>query len=519
MCGIFLSVTPQSNMATAYANFQNLRHRGPDSSTFQSIPFPLAPKFSMAYGFHRLAINDRTHKGDQPFYFEDGSFVICNGEIYNHAALKKMFLADTSFLSGSDCEVLLPLYKKLGVDFVNYLEGEFALVIFDASKSQVVAARDSVGVRPLYISTHESIQGLTISSELKGITRGAARHFPPGQVTSWSLTQTESRTFSNMSTHLLPKSVLSIEDSAEALRAIVEQSVISRLHADVPIGCFLSGGIDSSAVAALAAKYYGKPISTFTLRIEGLPNEDATYAKEVASHIGSIHHEIVTDLDEIFSLIDEIIEISETFNFEMLPNLILVYLVARYVRLNTDVKVLLDGTGPDEMLGGYWFFRDAPSIDDFESETVKQLAEMHRTELLGDRVVSHFGLEMRYPYLDTRVTTLLNQIPPEQKFVQVYGFEKRVLRLAMENLLPAAVVWRKKLGMTHGAGENFENIFDKEIRRRLGTQENHESHARILGIEEYYKSVFFKNYPEAQSVECNVTALPWRAADPIAIWR
>ncbi|CRM80563.1 Asparagine synthetase B [glutamine-hydrolyzing] [Pseudomonas sp. 25 R 14] len=519
MCGIFLSVTLNSNIAMAYANFQNLRHRGPDSSSFQSIPFPLVPEFSVAYGFHRLAINDRSYKGSQPFYFDDGSFVICNGEIYNHVFLKEMFLADASFVSGSDCEVILPLYKKLGVDFVNHLEGEFALVIFDASTSQVIAARDSVGVRPLYVSMHESMQGITISSELKGITQGEARHFPPGQVTSWSITQVESRTFTNKSTHLLPKSVLSIEASAEALRIVVEQSVVSRLHADVNIGCFLSGGIDSSAVAALAAKYYGQPISTFTLRIEGLPNEDAIYARKVASHIGSVHHEIVTDLDEVFSLIDEVILISETFNFEMLPNLILVYLVARYVRQNTDIKVLLDGTGPDEMLGGYWFFRDAPTIADFESETVKQLAEMHRTELLGDRVVSHFGLEMRYPYLDSRVTSLLNQVPPEQKFVQVYGFEKRILRLAMENLLPAEVVWRKKLGMTHGAGENFENIFDKEIRRRLGTKESQESHARILGIEEYYKDVFYRNYPKGQSVECNVTALPWRANDPIAIWR
>ncbi|MCJ2373870.1 asparagine synthase (glutamine-hydrolyzing) [Pseudomonas sp. RGM 3321] len=519
MCGIFLSVTPTKNIASAYTNFQSLRHRGPDFSSFQSTPFLLAPEFSIAYGFHRLAINDRTHHGNQPFYFTDGSFVICNGEIYNHEALKETFLANTPFVSGSDCEVLLPLYKKLGVDFVNHLEGEFALVIFDASTSQVIAARDNVGIRPLYISTHESMLGITISSELKGITQGEARHFPPGQVTTWSLTQVESRAFTSMTTHLLPKSMLSIEDSAGALRTVVEQSVISRLHADAPIGCFLSGGIDSSAVAALAAQYYGKPISTFTLRIEGLPNEDATYAREVAAHIGSVHHEIVTTLDEIFSLIDEVIEISETFNFEMLPNLILVYLVARYVRQNTDIKVLLDGTGPDEMLGGYWFFRDAPTLSDFESETVKQLAEMHRTELLGDRVVSHFGLEMRYPYLDTRVTSLLNQVPPEQKFVQVHGFEKRILRLAMENLLPEQVVWRKKLGMTHGAGENFENIFDKEIRRRLGAQGGQESHARILGIEEYYKDVFYRSYPKGQRVECNVTALPWRENDPIAIWR
>jgi asparagine synthase (glutamine-hydrolysing) len=366
---------------------------------------------------------------------------------------------------------------------------------------------------------HTTALGLVISSELKGIPAGNAKHFPPGHIGVWSIEGFEISNFDSLYETSLQKTDLCFDDSTKALRIAVENAVISRLHSDVPVGCFLSGGIDSSAIAALAAKHYNGQISTFTLRIDGLPNEDAIYAREVAAHIGSNHHEIDTSLSEIFSLIDSIIFISETFNFEMLPNLILLYLVGRYVQANTNIKVLLDGTGPDEILGGYWFFRNAPTLSDFESETVKQLAEMHRTELLGERVVSHFGLEMRYPYLDQSVTDILLKLPREHKFTTIYGKEKLILRHAMKSYLPERVVWRKKLGMTHGAGENFENLFDREIRRRMGTSNSLESHDRILGIEKYYKDVFYKHFPEAQNVECNVTALPWRANDPIAIWR
>ncbi|MDB5118630.1 MAG: hypothetical protein JWQ79_4122 [Mucilaginibacter sp.] len=466
-----------------------------------------------------MSVNDTSHSGNQPFYGRDGSFVICNGEIYNSEELKEKYLREFEFISSSDCEVILPLYKLKGISCIAELQGEFALIIYDASLRRVVIARDAVGVRPLYISC-DTEGALFVGSELKSIPFGNANHFPPGHIACVELSKVvEWSCFNDNKEIAKNKTNISFDESVESLHSAISKSVKQRLKSDVPLGCFLSGGIDSSAVAALAAKFSDRRISTFTLRIDGLVNEDAYYARKVAEYIGSDHHEITTNLDEIFSLIDEVIFISETFNFEMIPNLILLYLVARYVSTHTLVKVILDGTGPDEMLGGYWFFKDAPTPEDFEEETVKQLTEMHRTELLGDRVVSHFGLEMRYPYLDKVVKDIVLQLPVEFKTHVEHGSEKYILRKSMERYLPSEIAWRKKLGMTHGAGVNFENIFDQEIRRRLGTDTAEEAHERILGTETYYKNVFFSKFPNAHNVECNVTASKWRASDPLAIWR
>jgi asparagine synthase (glutamine-hydrolysing) len=321
--------------------------------------------------------------------------------------------------------------------------------------------------------------------------------------------------------------LMGFDEAAKGLRNVLEKSVQKRLADQIPVGVLLSGGIDSSGIAALAALNTSARIQTFTIMIEGLPNEDIKYARIVADYIGSIHHEISISLKEIFQNIDNLIQVIETYNLEVIPNHMLVYFVGKYVHENTSVKVLLDGTGPDEALGGYWFFDETWSVLEFERETVKQLRDIHRTELLAERALSRFGLESRYPYLDKELVRYLLDLPADykvslSKYTNGRKIEKFILRKALEGLLPSDIQFRKKLGMTHGAGENFEYLFDQEIKRRLGVdekQENALSHSRILGLETYYKQVFFNFFPFAQTVECSVSPSDWRKDDPLAIWR
>lgn len=523
MCGLYLSIANELDMKEEFNCFNKLKHRGPDNSVFKFGKLTGFKKSKIySFGFHRLSINDLHSRADQPFYSEDGSFVIANGEIYNYDQLLLEHLDSEELNTDSDCEIILPLYKKYNLDFVNMLEGEFSIIIFDAKKNQFIIARDSIGVRPLYYSYLKESGEIRFSSELKAISSERVKHFPPGHVAIL-----DDKFDLNVLKYYEPNSISkgdsdkSSEAVAQDVRNALQCAVQTRLKSDVPIGCLLSGGLDSSGVAALAASMSSSPIKTFTLKIDGLPNDDIKYAKIVADKIGSEHHEIVTSLPEIYGLIDHVIRVAETYNYEMVPNLVLIYLVAKYVRENTDVKVLLDGTGPDEMLGGYWFFKDAPSVDAFDAETVKQLSEMYRTELLGERVISNFGIEVRYPYLDRGVQEALLSAPAKFKHYSDEKLEKFILRKALKADLPPEIISRKKLGMTHGAGEKFENIFDQEIKKRLGIYEgvDHLSHDRIVGTEDYYQDVFFRAYPNAKLVECGVTPAWWRSNDPLAIWR
>jgi asparagine synthase (glutamine-hydrolysing) len=527
MCGIYLNLDKNESSQSLWTLFMKSRYRGPEMSSFFTKQIFLRDELPVHcdYGFHHLRINDTSELSNQPFIDSDGSFCICNGEIYNYQSLQQQYLPEYTFRSQSNCEIILPLFKKLGASFINQLDGEFSIIIYSAVDQSFFIARDPIGTRPLYVACSDT--QFQVASELKSINLTNVRHFPPGNYLI--LSSISSRLEFQEYFELCPKNrhLISFEKAAEGLRHILEKAVKKRLAAQVPVGVLLSGGVDSSGIAALASRHTTSRIHTFTIMIEGLPNEDAKCARVVADHIGSIHHEIKVSLQEIFSKIDDLIYIIETYNLEVIPNHILVYLVGKYVRENTSVKVLLDGTGPDEALGGYWFFHDASSELEFEEETIKQLKDIHKTELLSDRALAHFGLESRYPYLDKELVRYLLDLPADyksllSKHTNGKKIEKFILRKALEGLLPSNIQFRKKLGMTHGAGENFEYLFDQEIKRRLGIEDKKEdalSHARILGLETYYKQVFFNFFPFAQTVECSVSPSDWRKDDPLSIWR
>lgn len=525
MCGIYLHASFASDHKVWYSSFMKMSGRGPDRSGYQTRSITVGDAcIDVGIGFHHLRIFKKSELDMQPFFGSDGSFCVCNGEIYNYKLLRSE-LMDAGSKGGrigiSDCDVILPLYNKYGLDFINHLDGEFAIIIYDGASHQIIVARDSVGVRPLYWSCGSG--GVEISSELKGMSRAGARHFPPGHVAVISNISEPAKLTRYFK---LPASAEIISEPSVAsngLRCLLEDSVSKRLMGNSKIGALLSGGLDSSGVAAIAACRLDSQLETFTCYIDGLENEDLLFARKVAKHIGSKHHEIKIDLKEIFRLIDETVYVTESYNMEMIPNLVLVYLVGRYIRAKSDVRVLLDGTGPDEMLGGYWFFAQAPDDEAFHLETLKQLMDMHRTELLEDRALAVHGLETRYPYLDPAIVKFVASIAPSLKSWhrnEIDRPEKAVLRQALVGLLPDDVLSRKKLGMTHGAGKRFEYLFDQEIKARMYLSTDVVlNHDRIVGLDSYYKKVYDKFYPGGQNVECGVEPAVWRLDDPLAIWR
>ncbi|WP_413740350.1 asparagine synthase (glutamine-hydrolyzing) [Sodalis sp. RH14] len=526
MCGIFFDANNKCFTPYSWESFIKSKHRGPDESRFYTKAIFLGRNATnCSYGFHRLSITDLTEYGNQPFVMKDGSFCICNGEIYNRDDLARKYLAEHIFQSESDCEILLPLYCKFGENFVKMLDGEFSLIMYLADTKKIIIARDPIGVRPLYFAETEG--HIQFASELKSLNVDGALHFPPG---SYAIIDDLHDTIHPVKYFNLDEND-SIDDifidASKEIRTRLELAVKKRLSSKVPIGCLLSGGIDSSGIAVLASKYSKEPLETFTCLIEGLENEDARHAKKVATLIGSKHHEIKVTLIEVFEIINKLIYVVETHNMEMIPNLALIYLVAKYIKENTDVRVILDGTGPDELLGGYWFFKHAPDKESFDQETIKQLNDMHKTELLGDRALASFGLETRYPYLDKEVVSYIANLPAHYKqcgdgYSGHKPIEKCILRLALQDVLPASIVWREKLGMTHGAGKKFEHLFDEEINCRLDGMKCESqalSHDRIIGLEGYYKNIFNKYFPYASNLEISVTPSYWRINDPLAVWR
>lgn len=525
MCGIYLRVHSK-NYTSSYDSFLKTRHRGPDGSSFISgnLLF-IESSYAFELGFHHLKINDLSNFTGQPFFDADGSFCVSNAEIYNSEAIKKEYLEDYTFRTESDCEVILPLYLKYGEEFVHMIDGEYSIVLYSSRKKELLVIRDPVGVRPLYFATDES--GIHIASELKSISSANVNHFPIGsylQIHDMSNLDGFTKFYEIQD---MQNAQLSFDEASKKIREKAELAVRKRLISRVPIGALLSGGIDSSGIAALAARNYAGELETFTLVIEGLDTEDDYYARIVANHIGSKHHEVSVTLSEIFSSIDHVIGVIETYNMEMIPNLILIYLLAKYIREKTPVRVLLNGTGPDELLGGYWFFDKAPDDRSFICETLKQTREMHRTELLEDRAFANFGMEVRYPYLDKEFVEAImcsqwgHRVINKRKGEKLEGnIEKKLLRQSLRDLLPDSVINRKKLGMTHGAGKHFETIFDEEIRRRLQFDPGNDvSHGRLIGLEGYYKHQFEIAFPFAKEVDCMVTPAEWRRDDHLAVWR
>jgi len=543
MCGIF-SIINYTNCSVALTDemieteFQKGKGRGPESSKLF-----FKPEFNYVQGFHRLAINGLNPESNQPLY-HGGCSLICNGEIYNYKELYKMMGVTPN--SDSDCEVIIHLYLKYGIKHtLRMLDGVFAFILF--TPSTIYVARDPYGVRPLYFMSPNSVFTSTIgfTSELKTCCNIAntlgceVNQFPPGYVATIKR-ETKDLTLNNDS-HLEKAkerwSMFSVEayhspsfshnyfvdaegiSQKQLLNRCVEGIHLNLVNAvtkrylttERPIACLLSGGLDSSLIAAIVCDIHKKnfdrslaadkefvKIETYSI---GLPDsEDIKYARLVADHIGSDHTEIIVSEEEMLSAIPEVIAAIESYDVTTIRASLGNYLIGKYIKANSQAKVIFNGDGSDELCGGYLYMNSCPDSIEYDKETVRLLKDIHLFDVLrSDKCISSHGLEPRTPFLDKGFVNNYLSIPLHfRNHVLTDQIEKYLLRLAFSetNLLPKRVLWRKKEAFSDGVSNKgrslFEIIQDHIIKV---TGEESLKGKRIDNEKKYYKDIFNHLYP------------------------
>ena len=415
-----------------------MSHRGPDSSFFGTVVYN-----KLIFGFHRLAINGLDMLSNQPLEFDD-HVLICNGEIFNFKELIKEHRLDVA--THSDCEVILGLYKLYGMDeTMKMLDGEFAFILYDRKKNELLAGRDPLGIRPLFWDGTSSadVSDITFASEAKAIIYTPGRsieQFPPRQW--WS-------SASGMHTYYeFPSKAMYYKHPERRLRFLLEEAVCKRVNnTDVEVGCLLSGGLDSSIVAAMAAKELGKDgkqIKTFCIGLEGSPDLEA--AAKVAKHIGSKHYSVVIREKDIIEAIEPTIVALESDDVTTIRASLGHRLVSKYVREHTNVKVLLSGEVADELSGSYAYFSNAPDDETFHRESMRLLTDIHFFDgLRADRCVASAGLELRVPFSDKHFVDFYTTLDPSLLRRDV---EKDLLRKSCSDLLPEFILKRRKNGFS-----------------------------------------------------------------------
>ena len=512
-----------------------IRHRGPDWSGVYS-----SDKTVLAH--ERLAIVDPL-SGGQPLYSADGKKVLAvNGEIYNHQEIRRRFAGQYEFQTGSDCEVILALYERHGADFIDQLNGIFSFVLYDATTDDYLVARDPIGVIPLYIG-HDQDGTVYVASELKALEGQCDEYkpFPPGHFcTSKHGGQTERWYQRDWFSYDDMKWATSDREEAvkmvkEALMATVKRQLMS----DVPYGVLLSGGLDSSVVSAIAKLYAAKRIETndehdawwprlhsFAVGLKGAP--DLSKAREVAEHIGTVHHEVNYTIQEGLDAIRDVIYYIETYDVTTVRASTPMYLLARVIR-SMGIKMVLSGEGADEIFGGYLYFHKAPNAKAFHEETVRKLKKLHFYDCLrANKSLMAWGIEGRVPFLDKEFLDVAMRIDPALKMCPGKTIEKGVVREGFADMLPDSVAWRQKEQFSDGVGYSWIDTL-KDITSKLVSDEQMAHAAERFPInpplnkeEYYYRSIFEEHFPsdsaarsvnQEASVACSTAiALEWDAA-------
>lgn len=487
MCGIFFytqnDTISERILPQILDSLNTIVYRGPEHT--KTV---LGNNF--VYSFHRLAINNTSDACNQPYTYEDGKFVytvMCNGEIYNWRNLVESCNLNLGTCN-NDCGVIFPLFKHLDYDFkalCSYLDGEFAVVILRKNKETNILdniwfGTDVCSVRPLFYTFDEDTNTVVISSLLSGISnisnikskihRVNGSEFYHLQYINKYVLKTSK--YDNLY-DLQEKSIIALnntetrpEDYFDAIVDKFERAVYKRICDDNlsrPIGCLLSGGLDSSLVAAVASKHLrlnGKILNTFSIGMKG--STDLEYAKVVAQYIGSNHTEIIFTEEEGIEAIEEVIKVTETYDITTIRASVGQFLLSKWISKNTNIKVILNGDGADECQMGYLYFYNAPNAIEAQLDSIKLVKQIHYFDgLRVDRNVSHHGLEARVPYLDKDLVNFyLNIIPPKFK-VPTFHCEKFLIRKAFErfNILPSEVLWRRKEAFSDGVSSLTKSWF------------------------------------------------------------
>ena len=509
MCGIFATIGNVDHIDSAtLEKYSNLgSHRGPEYSAL-TTPHP-----KVKLGFHRLAINGLNSNSHQPIT-KNNIQVICNGEIYNYKELFEELggTPDTD----SDCEVLIHLYEKYGIDgMMQTLDGVFAFVLIDLSKNLCYIARDTYGVRPMFIMKDQTFLG--VASEMKQLTGLSSsenveiKQFTPGTYGEFSLGGEEHRirrfaSFPFMSRMEIPyPSEYLIYKYIGQISVRLQEAVKKRVTtSDRPIACLLSGGLDSSLITALVAQHFPdrSKLETYSIGLEG--SQDLKYAEMVASYLGTKHTSVVVSEEEFLASIPEVIYAIESYDTTTVRASVGNFLIAKYIKEHSEAKVIFNGDGSDEMSGGYLYFHEAPSSREFDLECKRLLSNIHYFDVLrSDRCVAYHGLEARTPFLDRSLVEHYLTIPKELRNHKISkACEKYILRHCFNSseLLPQEVMWRTKEAFSDGVSSDkkswFETIQDNIPDFDDGSfdWENLPNPPKTPE-QKYYRSIFEKHYP------------------------
>lgn len=544
MCGIFAILNNTTYQTDAIQNeFMKGQSRGPEFSKLDTI------YKNMILGFHRLAINGLNEFSNQPLVIND-IVLICNGEIYNFKELYKLMNIEPK--TGSDCEAIIHLYNKYGIEqTLNMLDGVFAFILYDIKQNKLYAARDPFGVRPLYYIKHvnSKTELYGFSSELKTlhhfynnqINCFEINQFTPGTYSEFELTTEKTpiydvRDYSNQPTtftywkyikenvpYFIPTFSHShlVNDVYSHISSYLVSAVNKRcLTTERPIACLLSGGLDSSLIAALVNNFYNinnipNKLETYSIGLEG--SEDLKYARIAADYLKTNHTEIVVTEQEMFDAIPEVIVAIESYDTTTVRASIGNYLLGKYIRKHSNAKVIFNGDGSDELLGGYLYMNRCPDDIEFDKETRRLLKDIHLFDVLrSDKSISSNGLEPRTPFLDKNFANFMLSIPSTFRNHKNHKntIEKFILRnsFSSENftdyngnaLLPFEILWRKKEAFSDGVsshGRSLYQILQHLITLKVNADTNTDDYYPSIETEKmYYKQIFDKAYPKCSHI-------------------
>ena len=509
---------------------QKIRHRGPDWSGIYCGK-------SAILAHERLSIVD-PKSGKQPLFSPDNKHILAvNGEIYNHRAIREQYKDKYKFQTGSDCEVILALYQEKGIDFLEDISGIFAFALYDEEKDEFLIARDPIGVIPLFIGRDKDGK-VYCASELKALEGFCDEYEPflPGHYYS-SKEGVMKRWYKRdwFEYDAVKDNAASVKDIHDALESAVKRQLMS----DVPYGVLLSGGLDSSVISAVAKKFAHKRIEeegksdawwprlhSFAVGLKGAP--DLAKAKEVAEHIGTVHHEINYTIQEGLDAIRDVIYFIETYDVTTVRASTPMYLLARVIK-SMGIKMVLSGEGADEIFGGYLYFHKAPNAREFHEETVRKLGKLHLYDCLrANKSLSAWGVEGRVPFLDKEFLDVAMRTNPEAKMCPGTAIEKKIVREAFAEYLPESVAWRQKEQFSDGVGYNWIDTL-KQITSEQVTDEQMAHAAERFPIntpmnkeEYYYRTIFEEHFPSESAARCvpheasvacsTATALAWDEA-------
>ena len=466
MCGIFSILNTVFSIKDVEAAFVKGSSRGPESSNLI-----ISNENSVVIGFHRLAINGfKNPKSEQPLKFSNCT-LICNGEIYNWEYLHT--LVDVPKHSGSDCEIIIHLYKKYGIEYtLKLLDGVYSFLLFDHDDQSIYVARDTYGIRPLFIGyCNDSI---ILSSIIKCITpfdkysSVSVEQFTPGTYSKF-IKNKQGNWFPKISNNCFSKPMLfqnknmTFGEAKHIVYNTFVDSVKKRIkNTDRDVACLLSGGLDSSLVTAIVKKHLPTNVKLHTWSIGFQGSEDLFYANEVATFLGTIHHSIVVKEQDFLDAIPDVIEAIESYDTTTVRASVGNWMISKYIKENSDAKVIFNGDGSDELSGGYMYFHCAPNCLDFDFECRRLLKDIHYFDVLrSDRSISSHGLEARTPFLDKNFVQSYLNIPPTVRYAyHNNGCEKYIIRAAFENELPKEVVWRTKEAFSDGVSSDKKSWFE-----------------------------------------------------------